>query len=1002
MQLNKPIKPLITGLFVLTFILAFNVQISVYDMNNSRSQIENHSNQLQIDKEDTNLSRETNFDRFKFNSSGISFGLPSTPAVSVNNIVDVDQQIANNSYAYWNITLDQYIGYYLTVESIFTILINDTHSNDLDMDILYPNGTNWLSGEALTDNEIVGPTLIPEKGQYIIVIYPKTNALGLKTIMQNQVNSIRVTIVDEPTLVDNDVNYDYYGSKEQVYTIPAVGGPVETISVRSKTKISVTFGYINTGDDVSLVVTSSAGQMLSTTINGTYFIFEENRTDVYNFFLGSANLSIPVFMNITWMPFEDTLSRTYEVVAGNYDFLWESQTFNSDDFANSYFSYFAGYTGDSSHLENYKIYLYASSTVYLDIKWTLGVVDSTDDLLRFFNYEEALTGTYTKLIASNTVDHSLLTVNIGETGWYIIQVGNRALSYADTTGDSNGDTTHVYNMNIVVNDKYDSDPPFNNAPGDATGLNPNDERLGLTDNSTTPNNDDYYRVPVTGDSRLVVDVVFQYSLGVVNLFVLNSSLDIVGTSIFDLQNQQHVEVLVFSDESFFILINSTSSYDNYYNLYVNVLPIDDSYEPNDSFDEAQQLPGDGVYDLFLAKDNFDWFFLSLFRDDEITITLGFTGSLADINLFVYNSNAQLVGSSTLGISDHEEVAFIAPFTDVYLIRIRGVSATFTQPGLDYNLTISVVENDDHLEPNNSFGSARPLQDGNFPELKIRAGNEDYYQIYLKTSEKLDVSVDFNSELGDLDIILYDLSVTSVLAASQGFTGHEELSYVTGSDEEVLLRVALFEGLSVIYNMTIDIPEIDDSFGWEDNDNFDQAVFLGNETLTEVTFSDIEARGGDLDYYRVPIPKDFAIIAEITYDLALDFELFLFNSRKSEIGHSDNVTNTERIGPVPAGEATEWFIVVHMKDSGITTYNFHLVVDLKSLLLPPSTTPSAPSGTVSLGFPTIVPPGPVFDFGTGLTLTTLGVSLGVGGTIGGNLLWKNKLKGSDFFKKFKKS
>ncbi|MHA2033293.1 MAG: pre-peptidase C-terminal domain-containing protein, partial [Candidatus Kariarchaeaceae archaeon] len=689
------------------------------------------------------------------NSSGVSFNSPTSPPVGVNNLVDVDAQIANNSYAYWNITLDQYLGYYLTVESIFTILVNDTHSNDLDMDILFPNGTNWLSGEALTDNEIVGPTPIQEKGEYIIVIYPKTNVLGLKTILGNQVNSIRVTIVDEPTLVDNDINYDYYGSKESVYTIPAIGGPADTINVRSKTKISVRFGYINTGDDVSLVVSNSGGQVLSTTQNGTYVVFEENQSDMYSFFLGSANLSIPVFMNITWVPFEDTLSRTYEITAGNYNFLWESQTFNPDDFANSYTSFFTGYTGVSSHLENYKIYLYASSTIYLDIKWVSALPDLSDDLVRLFNYEEALTGTYSKLVASNTVDHSLLSVTISETGWYIIQVGNRALSFDDNTGDSNGDTTHVYNMDIVVNDKYDVGTNNDN-PGSAVNLSPNDERIGMTDNSTTPSNDDYYRVPVSLDSRLVVDITFQYSYGVANLYVLNSSLDIVGTSIFDLQNQQHVEVLVFSTDSYFILINSTSSYDNYYDLFVNVSPIDDGYEPNDSPDQAQQLPGEGIYNLFLAKGNLDWFFISLFNGDEVTIAIHFIGSVADLNLFIYNSNGQSVGSSTSGIGDHEEVTFTAPSTDIYLIRVRGVSATFLQPGLDYQLTISVVENDDDLEPNDSSGSARPLQDGNFPELKVRAGDEDWYQIYLKATEELVVSVDFDSELGDLDLVLYDL------------------------------------------------------------------------------------------------------------------------------------------------------------------------------------------------------------------------------------------------------
>ncbi|MHA2030066.1 MAG: hypothetical protein ACW99Q_11785, partial [Candidatus Kariarchaeaceae archaeon] len=267
MQLNKLMKHLITGLFVLTFILSFNVQISNFVENSNSLQVGTKSDNIQNENDGRDIAQSSNFNKFKFNSTGKNFSPVPNATLLINNFLDVDQQIPNNSYAYWNITLDQYLGYYLTVESLFTILVNDTHSNDLDMDILFPNGTNWLSSEALTDNEILGPTLIQEKGQYVIVIYPKTNDLGLKTILQNQVNTIRVSIVDEPTLVDNDVNYDYYGSKENVYSIPAVGGPADTISVRSKTKISVTFGYINTGDDVTLFVRNTLNTRNLTTIN---------------------------------------------------------------------------------------------------------------------------------------------------------------------------------------------------------------------------------------------------------------------------------------------------------------------------------------------------------------------------------------------------------------------------------------------------------------------------------------------------------------------------------------------------------------------------------------------------------------------------------------------------------------------------------------------------------------------------------------------------------------
>ncbi|MHA2101389.1 MAG: hypothetical protein ACW99A_22250, partial [Candidatus Kariarchaeaceae archaeon] len=725
MQADKIMKRIITGLFVITFIFALNMQVSIYnnsplDQNNISNFMENDLQQI----EDISINRINT--RFKFNTTGVDFsnnnpfyfGFLGINQETITNLT----AIAEDEYRFWNISLLE--GYYATVEAFF-IVDPPKNRGDFDMDIFYPNGTMWQYVESRDHNEIIGPTLIPVSGDFIVVLYPYAPDLPVYTPVGNTIDKIRVIMEDLPTLVDNDVNYDYYGSKENIYSPVLGSGATDIFDFRSKTKVTVTYGYENTGYDVTLTLTNLASEvLLNTTNNGTFFFFTDN-PDTFTVLMGTSSpASVPTLLNVTYQPYEDTLSRTHEVFPDNYDFLWESQPFNPDDYQNDYTSDIFG-TAVSSHLENFKIFLYDGQALYLNVSWTADILRDVDDVaVRLFNYDDAITGNYVKTPGSNNyavvagyVIDTYLKFVVSGTGWYIIQVGNRALDSAITGW-------HEYNMDIVVNDKYDVEPPYNDVPGNALGLSPNDQRYGLTDNSTTPNNDDYYRVPVVAESRFVVDVEFQYYRGVVNLYILNSTLDIVGTSIFDQQNQQHIEVLVFSDESFFILVNSTSSYDNYYNLFVNVYPIDDSYEPNDNAGQAQQLPGDGVYDLFLAKDNLDWFFISLFKDDDATIELDFIGSLADLNLFVYNSNGQSVGSSTSGTGDHEEVVFVAPSTDIYLIRVRGVSATFIQPGLDYQLTISVVENDDDLEPNDSSGSARPLQDGNFPELKVRAGDED--------------------------------------------------------------------------------------------------------------------------------------------------------------------------------------------------------------------------------------------------------------------------------------
>ena len=103
----------------------------------------------------------------------------------------------------------------------------------------------------------------------------------------------------------------------------------------------------------------------------------------------------------------------------------------------------------------------------------------------------------------------------------------------------------------------------------------------------------------------------------------------VGKSDFTNQNQQIIEFNVFDITTLYIKVNTSAQYSNSYNLSITLGPIDDQYEPNDNPLQSATLFQPGVYNLYLAKNNWDYFRIFLFNQDQLNATIQFHSSIAN-------------------------------------------------------------------------------------------------------------------------------------------------------------------------------------------------------------------------------------------------------------------------------------------------------------------------------------------------------------------------------------
>jgi hypothetical protein len=107
----------------------------------------------------------------------------------------------------------------------------------------------------------------------------------------------------------------------------------------------------------------------------------------------------------------------------------------------------------------------------------------------------------------------------------------------------------------------------------------------------------------------------------------------------------------------------------------------------------------------------------------------------------------------------------------------GAPPTIDAPMIDADPNAPDAPPDPKLldEPNNDFASATPITPGTYGPLAIDPlGDHDFYKFTLTAASDVDVKIIFLETDGDLDLKLYDGTMTLTQPTSQGFMSNEEI------------------------------------------------------------------------------------------------------------------------------------------------------------------------------------------------------------------------------------
>jgi hypothetical protein len=642
--------------------------------------------------------------------------------------------------------------------------------------------------------------------------------------------------------------------------------------------------------------------------------------------------------NDDWSDINDPRDGTTddEITAGSYPYLRFSTTSGFSDFGKQ---------------DWYTIWLYNNTDITLTVTGFLDGESPEPDGPDFYIYDqEAIDGVLNQL-AGFTEDGNDVTDKVNYytnyTGWHYLHFDNRFQ-----------DTIDYYELNITIEDSYEGGG--NNINSTAVLMNEG-HYPGMV---TSTGFDDWYKVPMTEGERLLVQIHWFSFIGDMQLALYEneSASSILGDAAPIFGGLRIGPHRADKTSTYLIHISCDNGNPSYYKLTIVKDDVDDWAEDNDDFihpymllpqsKEYKPTIADPFGGFFSQEGDLDFYAISLLAGDYITIRIDFNGTNGDLNLLLGDGNFNLLASSFLSSSNFESVSYRIRRSDVYIFLVGGVTGSYASIGVDYNMSITILEFDDSFESNDDANSAAPIAEGEYDDLILRDSDEDWFYVYLSASDVIEIDLTYFADthgseeyLNDIDLDL--LNEDHSLANSSRSLFNESLSFVAPTSGKYYI-VCVIYGSSNQYNLSINVIETDDDY--EDNDDLAHASRI--EVIDDIPLdpvvlqvTNLQMRVKDDDFFVVNVPAGLAIIVDITFGTGQDLDLELLYPNGSVIDFSRFTTGTgESVGPFPMNQtytgdfnSTDVFFRVYMNENLATSYVLTITVGPEEILITRETT-----------------------------------------------------------------
>ena len=414
--------------------------------------------------------------------------------------------------------------------------------------------------------------------------------------------------------------------------------------------------------------------------------------------------------------------------------------------------------------------------VSLQFEDAVGNVD-----LRLYNADH-------QLVASSTTstDDEYLVYATAAAGIYYLRV-NLGVGGDDQI---NG---NYYTLETQIGESCTDVFEDNDSSADAAELG----ALTVRDLTACPYDEDFYAVELAEDELVIIEAAFDDASGDIDLSLMNPAGANVASATTNTDNERIVyNAAAAGTYSLRVALDPFDNDDdapgNTYDLTVLVGDTcTDSYEPNDTIEDAIPLGSDGYFGMRACPDDTDLYEIVVGNNEIIEIQAFFVHTIGDVDLRLYDPVGAQVASATSN-SDDERLVYTSMSAGIYHISVAldPYAADDAFPGNFYDLQVTLgAPCTDVYEDNDSSSRATVLGAGTFTGLQACPNDEDYYDLPMTEGETLTVTAVFDHAQGDIDLVLRSPTGGQV-ASSASNSSDESLSYTAPATGIYQLRVAL--------------------------------------------------------------------------------------------------------------------------------------------------------------------------------------------------------------------
>ncbi len=335
-----------------------------------------------------------------------------------------------------------------------------------------------------------------------------------------------------------------------------------------------------------------------------------------------------------------------------------------------------------------------------------------------------------------------------------------------------------------------------------------------------PGDKDYFGVTIPPSHTLTARILFRHADGDLDFFLRDRDERPVASSGSSSDNEQvvfHNDGMSGLGSSFTLEVRPVNGAAAPYVLEIELVEQEegacqpDFFEPNNTADEADDVPIDGGINnsnVSMCSDE-DFYAIALQAGDPLSATIRFEHATSDLDMEILGPNRERLAASE-GVEDQEQIELTASTAGNHYVHVYRYSPMGDQ---DYNLTVRVGEEGgnnrptdceaDTNEENGARALAQPVDEAQTTNVGLCGADTDWFVIFPSANDTVLGTLTIvplnGGNLADVRFELVNNS-DSVLATGQLSGSTSELEFRVPSGGPHFLRITNTGSSGFIYDL----------------------------------------------------------------------------------------------------------------------------------------------------------------------------------------------------------